>query len=1067
MVLHNYYTEHNSFIKKLFLAFLINLICLSNPLLANDPAPTPTPPVDDNIAVQDRSNYYEQAKEKYKPPKLLKPPKVSEGFVALIVSQYISDTYYRVYVDENEDPYVNIRGFVSDYLGFENVKCDVKKLYCECTMPPNDTFFWFDGKNAELGNSEGKPQKFDPMSIVIKDDDIWVRFDVIGEWLPLDANWELDTYILGLKPRFKLVYDKKIEHQEMLKKLKARKEEQAAEERKKIIYPEDLFDASARYRLGIIKPTRGASSSSIDYELTLDAFTGTGKLGQSLGFTVGEKRNINAPYGTYTLKNKKYFYLMEVGSTSFHEASLLIHDAVASYGFRFDSRKQDQYVEGRISITDIAPKGTEVDLYVNGFYITAVNVGDDGRYSFPDINVNSSTTVKLKIYYPNGLEEEKPINISKGASSLPKGKFEERVFVGKLSQSNYNLYYSALRYGLLDNVSIGVSPMYLPTSKNVTPMVDMNFMPFYWINLFGQGLINGRQIDRGFRGDLTLLYPNFIQVEHTYYNPNSPLLPIGGNGTIKGEYWSFKHQVNFARIDMSTEYEQNQLSRKISNSFRFAITNHVRPFVTSDIYLLRGVNITTYDVETGFSLDFTSQSRMDISRVWSSSLSRNLLSYTLKDTSNIGGWDVNIKAEIDDNKTKNLSLGVNYRATENLQVGLTLQNQYVGGQIYWNGIIAGKNGPDSWQRFDSGTVSGRIVDTTEGEPKPVPDVALLIGNVDTITDAEGYYKVHGISVDQTIKARVDINSLDNRLTPDTDYDLLYLRKGTHINWYPTLVTTIGLDGYIDTEEDIIPGTKIIATRLSDSMVMSTSEIDPEDGFFVLERLTPGKYQISLDNENLKAKPVVIDIMPGTEWISGIRWDTDLQKFEFTKDTGAVEDLAAEKTVKIVEIKPEEAKPKVVLPLKEVDINELKSIQNIIQIKLHNAELIADPDSDTRITTYKKLIAITDKMQKEWPNLSLENKITNINKIKLILFSPRLIQDEINRNILQNLKLLIKQRISELEDDRNAKNNERLGMYERLYRLLDKLEQEWDKLSLNEKSKKLEGIKKIITSIERF
>ena len=41
------------------------------------------------------------------------------------------------------------------------------------------------------------------------------------------------------------------------------------------------------------------------------------------------------------------------------------------------------------------------------------------------------------------------------------------------------------------------------------------------------------------------------------------------------------------------------------------------------------------------------------------------------------------------------------------------------------------------------------------------------------------------------------------------------------------------------------------------------------------------------------------------------------------------------------------------------------------------------------------------------------------------------------------------------------------MYRRLNKFLDKLEQEWDKLSLNEKSKKLEGIEKILNYIDKL
>ena len=551
-----------------------------------------------------------------------------------------------------------------------------------------------------------------------------------------------------------------------------------------------------------------------------------------------------------------------------------------------------------------------------------------------------------------------------------------------------------------------------------------------------------------------------------YYNNNSPLIPLGRSSV--GEYWSMRHQINFARVGFDTEFEQNEMSRKLSNSFRFNINNYIRPTVTSDFYFLRLNNSFSYDVATALGFDFSPNSRMDLSRIWSNALSRNLISYTLKDSSDIGGWDVTVKIELDDNRTKNASVNLNYRLTENIQVGASLQNQYLGAQIYWNGLLVGKNGPDSWERFDTGTVTGRIEDTSEGEPKPVPGAVIFVGNREATTDDNGYYRVNGVAVDTPVKARIEPTSLDNRLIPDTDYDLLYLRRGTHINWCPVLATTIGLDGYIDSDADIMPGTKVIATRLSDYRVMSTSDIDPADGFFVLERLTPGKYQLSIDRESLKAKPVVIEIKPNTDWISGVRWDIDLSKFEFTKDNEngvvSIEDKITEETVKIPTAEAEETVT--VNPVKSPDddtyAKELRSIQNIIQIKLHNIQLAPDADSSFRLKTYNKLIMITDKMQRDWDKLSTASKISSINKIKLLLFSPLLTKDELDKDHLQKLRLIARERMGKAE---TVKDSNKLEMYERLNRLLDKLEKEWDKLSRDEKRKKLEGIEKILNYIE--
>lgn len=998
---------------------------------------------------------------------------MEETYIILKVSQNINDSYYKVYVDENEDPYINIRVFLTDYLGFSDVKCDLLKLYCESKMPPNETLFWLDGRHGDFGNAESPgSEKFDKSSIVVINKEMWVKYDVVAKWIPLEGDWQLDAYILKMNPKFKLIFDKQVERQEMLKKLKAVQMQKESEQRREVIYPDHDFNAIARYRWGLSGGTKSMSSTSFDYDVTMDVLTGTVKTGQSFTFPFSNKRTIGTPYGTYTLKDKKYFHIMEVGTTNFDVSPLLMTGVQTDYAFKLDSIDRSQQREGNINITDLAPKGTEVDLYVDGYYTATASVGDDGKYSFPEVIANSSSSVVLKIYYPNGLEEEKKINISRdGGNRLAKGDFEERIYVGKVKASDSIFYFTSLRYGLLHNLTLGISPMLLPEEEHVSPMFDFYFMPFYWINFFSQSMISAAGFDRAFDINIGLLEPSFIQIEHRYYNPTSPFVLGMSSSREAGEYWSAKHQVNFSQWSLSETYEQTTKQRKISASVRKPLTKLTRASVSGNTNIYRNSNVVSYSIETSLDFDLYTNNRLGISRNWSSGVSQNQISYDLRDTNEIGGFDVKARFDFTDSGDKRFSTEVTYRATENIKLTVSLQNQYLSGTFYWNGVIGGSNSPDLWDKYDYGTVSGRVLDTREkgpdGKGLPVSGVVIQVGTESGTTDDNGDYRISNIPVESVVTARVDANSIDGTLAPEHEKEFMYFRKASYINWCPRLFPTIGLDGYIDANGGVREGVKIDAIRLSDYALVASSTVEPEDGFFLLEKLTPGRYQLSLNWPGKKIKPIEVNIKKNAEWITGVRWDIDESTFEFAKGDQAAETKVLEHEIVTKSGASKDPVPVKIIATKDVDmVNKLKGLENIVQIKIHSAEISNDESSKKRIETYKKILVIIGKIEKDWANISDQKKEESIMKIKKLITSKNLTQDEINVELLRKIRLEISNRIEKIKTRSTSVNAKKINIYTRLDKIIDNLQKEWDRLSLDERATKIEGIKKIFKGLEK-
>ncbi|MEI6093504.1 MAG: hypothetical protein WCQ47_07475, partial [bacterium] len=584
-------------------------------------------------------------------------------------------------------------------------------------------------------------------------------------------------------------------------------------------------------------------------------------------------------------------------------------------------------------------------------------------------------------------------------------------------------------------------------------------------------------IDRAFDVNLGLLQPHFIQLEHKFYNFGSPALNVSSSSSTSdiGETWSLKHQVNLSPWSLSESFTQTEKQRVISGAIRRPLINKITASVAGNISFYRGMDITTYSAETG--LDFPLyDGKFSVSRHWMSGLSQNDFSYDIRGTNSVEGLDLRFRLSLSDKGDKSFSAEANYRAAENIKLTLSIQSQSVIGTFSWNGVIGGKNSSSLWDKYDTGTVSGQIFDTREkgvnGKGIPMSGVLLQVGSESATTNDDGFFRVTNIPPDVPITARVDANSLDGTLAPEHEKDFMYLRKASHISWNPKIVPTIGLDGYLDATGGYEEGVKIEAMRLSDYVVVASSEVDSSDGFFVLEKLTPGKYQLSLNWPGRKIRPIEVTIKKNAEWITGARWDIDEATFEFAKGTQAAESRVLDKAIAPKtggksNKEEKDAVPVKIIATKEVELaNKLRGLQNIIQIKLHSAEISKDEDAKKRIDTYKRLISITDKIESDWANISEQKKEESIVKIKKLLTSKNLAQDEINVELLKKLRLDLSNRVEKLRSRPTAKTIKKVDIYMRLDKIIEALQKDWDKLSLDERATKIDGIKKIFLGMEK-
>jgi outer membrane protein OmpA-like peptidoglycan-associated protein len=147
-------------------------------------------------------------------------------------------------------------------------------------------------------------------------------------------------------------------------------------------------------------------------------------------------------------------------------------------------------LKGTYTIADHTEPNWLVELYINQSLTAYVKADASGFYTFQVPLVYGKTDITLKFYSPNGEEHaaEKRINIP--YSFLPQGEFEYRVTGGILLDTLHSHYGRAeISYGLSRYITAGAGVEYLQsiqTNSPYIPFATLYIQPFTSLFLTGQ-----------------------------------------------------------------------------------------------------------------------------------------------------------------------------------------------------------------------------------------------------------------------------------------------------------------------------------------------------------------------------------------------------------------------------------------------------------------------------------------------------------------------------------------------------------------------------------------------------
>ena len=650
------------------------------------------------------------------------------------------------------------------------------------------------------------------------------------------------------------------------------------------IEPTGWFNLEGKYQLQfnqyLKRRTTAPNNQNLVYNLTSDIATGTL---QGSGSFRRPRLATGYPYTwNYALRNKPGFDLLQVGDLtsqpSTFAGSTRLHNAI-----KFD-RLQEVNPNFNFEYTDQTLPGTEINVWRGGYLVTVIKVGASGQFTIVDPDAEPGDTFKLVYYFPDGTEQTKSIRYSPNRFLLLNDHQWDLEFVhGTIDNGEGNSLgtytHSLLRYGLLDKFTIGWGTYTIPLNDTNTERQTLHYLDTAWQALPSLAVDYDRFINASgytLEGIWTSFPDHTIEAEYRRLDVSNPLLNtplISGDFnttrlfTLK-DIWSL-----FPSWRLVSQYE-NAIS---ADEYKVDLTGSWNSYFSQGYqlnWLKNNDQPYQFSTQLNNTIRITRQHLIQAAVNWTRwSSNIQSLSYTYR-SEGTPNWN----ATVSYNRSKSNGSSVNSNVTGNLfyqfsphlSASLTVGEKTVLLSINFTDVVGLFTAPSLPSHYATGSIEGHVYAPVKpGEkPKPIAHAKVRVGGIKAETDETGYFYASGIPTHSRINFDVDPSSIDLSYIPEHESVPMYFRPGTLIQYNPVISHNISMDGYVFTDGTLPKNLEVEAIK-QDGSVIRYSKVEA-DGFYIIEKLTPGQYQLKLVGEHNNApKPLTIDIKPEKDWISDV------------------------------------------------------------------------------------------------------------------------------------------------------------------------------------------------------
>lgn len=797
-------------------------------------------------------------------------PELFSEFVELLIGKGKGTHFYPVMMNEQEQPYLDVENLMNEWLELP-ASCEIERSFCQGVLYPQETYYWIDGKNLKAGNSDPRYEdvEYKPDELVVFENKIWVRYDVLDRWLPVSTAWTLYRYAMAVTPNYASIKELKAKRdiqrkQQNFRKIQRQKYDAAPELR-----PAESMTLEAKYRLS----AKYSSTEPLNFEgssqILADIYKGTLRSSISLDPDTFQPNLEGYSYENFEIPGIYRLALGDVSSFS----SNLIRSRNLRNGISVETNELKRGA-GRFEYRNnqIQPN-TEVDVYKNGFLQETIFVDETGQLYLPEQDASGGDVFIFKLFYDNGQQDSITVRIAPDdAQLLNIAQWDIKSAIGEVPEGW--IMQADTRRGFTQNMSMGLHlvrfqsdiPDELPNETAF--MFDTTYR--FSENLNAQlewSIVNKNQYlqlaaiytgieDQNLLIDYSLV--NEAEGNKANFTSRDSVVDHQLNISHGMSLWGWTVNSQFSYVPKEMLLNQSG-TRMINNwlSLQLGIDANKKSNTPIDIKYNATANVKLFGNVFKIGLDSVS---------FNPSVSTR---YRMRSDDEVT-WDVTLGIDYSLNEGLSQQLAATYHFSNSLSLSLNTDFQSAALQLDWRDSYSPTNPHATFDGFGTGTVHGRLLGPPNefGERDPVPDVQILSGGSKTKSDDDGYYRLSKIPTNSRQKIIFDNNSLDVSYTMKQNFAAVRLRPGTSLQFDPVILGSVGFDGMYYTQETITNQAKITVLEAESNEEVKSVNIEA-DGFFLAEQLSPGDYKLAFTGLTHAPDPMAISIPIGMDWIGGI------------------------------------------------------------------------------------------------------------------------------------------------------------------------------------------------------
>lgn len=796
-----------------------------------------------------------------------------EAFIGLRLGQGGS-SFYRILVDYDETPYIALESFLSDWLGLKP-ECDTQREFCNVTLPGESVPRWIDGQNGLMSDARtGQDINLQPEHLILKNDTLWVHYEALEQWLPLRAVWSLNAYQMSVNTFFALPKERLREREQKRLREREQKEQRSQKSPNDLVRVPDkgnqFYEARAEIQGSV--DSNGESSARLSFDVGADVYQGRLQAGGS----ASQEQLETIEYWQYERFNNPTGDYLAFGQV-FYEGNLIHRSNVLTDGYRFMRHYQAEG-SGEFTLNATVPEEAIVDIYKNGFYEKTVIADKLGQVVLTDIQVGSGDVITLRSITKEGAESEQRYKIAGAANQYLDAGDWDYEFVGGSNQDG-SVHSLDLSYGLAPHLTAGITLQKDSSSgqSNTSTIASLSFRPHHRVSMqWQQDVAKG---DWAYSTDVSLWVTSDLRFFGQNIESNST---SGLVNSLPDSFHGIEHQWGNPRLQVQSRLIHSDLERRFRERIGVKLQNRWDMRIEAERTWYKDLNRVrdSWEMRHIYALSGGSKFEAGIggnetSAQWFTGLrwlGESQAPWSQKVTRNRYSFDASVRGSQGHIEP---SLGLTWYHEDALSGSMRASKEAWQADVRWKFGVARKTGRynNQWHRqsfdhFRLGTIQGRLMSPSTGDKasQPLANTRLWVSNYAVRTDEEGYFRVDGLPVNQSLPFHVDMETLSIDMMPATKQWNINVRPGTVLDFDPPMIWSVGVDGFV-AKELYKPGMELVFKHETLGML---AEVPVEiDGFFIAERLAPGDYTVTLMYQDSDSKTIQLTVDANQTWISDV------------------------------------------------------------------------------------------------------------------------------------------------------------------------------------------------------